>query len=87
MRLMFKEETITVLYAGFRLREDKYWDDFNGCFLVEMKHQKRTNFVSKLEDLAFKIYQNQSTPNIIAKADIPEEIVFKTENKGKTKNK
>lgn len=87
MRLMFQEETITVLYAGFRLREDKFWDDFNGCYLVEMKHQNRTNFVSKLEDLAFKISQKDTSPNIIAKATIPNEIVFKIESKRKINNK
>lgn len=87
MRLLFNEEATTVLYAGFRLREDKYWDDFTGCFLVEMKHLKRTNWVSKLEDLAFEISKNQPTTTPIFKADIPSEITFKADSKRKSQDK
>lgn len=87
MRLMFKEETITVLYAGFRLREDKFWDDFSGCFLVEMKHLKRTNWVSKLEDLAFAISKRQTISTPIFKANIPESITFKSKIENKAKGK
>lgn len=49
--LLFKAEPITVLYAGFRLKEDKLWDALRGCYLLEMVGGK-PGWISNLGDLA-----------------------------------
>lgn len=87
MRMLFKEDATTILYAGFRIREDEFWDDLSGCYLVEMKDLKRTNWVSRLDDLAFEISKRQVVSTPIFKADIPDSIVFTSKDKGKAKNK
>jgi hypothetical protein len=49
--LLFKADPITVLYGGFRLKEDKLWDRLRGCYLLEML-DGRPHWVSDLGDLA-----------------------------------
>ncbi|HWK03750.1 MAG TPA: hypothetical protein VNS58_08965 [Puia sp.] len=51
MELLLKDDPITVLYAGFRLKEDEIWDGLRGCYLVEMKGLRKTNWISDLADL------------------------------------
>jgi hypothetical protein len=52
MELLLEDNPITVLYAGFRLQEDIIWDALKGCYLVEMKGLRSTNWVSDLAELA-----------------------------------
>lgn len=87
MQMLFQEQETTILYAGYRLRDDEFWDDFAGCFLVEMKTLKRTNWVSKLEDLAYEISQKKNISTPIFKADIPDSITFTVNESKKTQNK
>lgn len=76
MQLLFKDEPTTILYAGFRLREDKHWDDIT-CNLVEMKNLKKANWVSSMEYLAYEIDKRKTINTPIFKAELPKEIVFK----------
>ena len=55
MELLLKDDPITVLYAGFRLKEDQIWDELRGCYLVEMKGMRKTNWVSDLADLGAQL--------------------------------
>lgn len=83
MQMLFNETPITVLYAGFRLRTDKYWDDIS-CFLVEMKNLKYPNWVSSLSDLSISIAKAKPPVNPISKAKLPDELVVKLKtNKSK----
>lgn len=78
MQLLFKEET-TILYAGFRIREDIYWDDIL-CHLVEMKNPSRPNWVSSMEELAYQMDIRKTNNKPIFRADIPDEIIIKPKN-------
>lgn len=74
MGLLFKENPTTVLYAGFRIRQDQYWDDIS-CYLVEMKNMKTANWVSDLSDLSIAIAKSKSPVSPISKASLPDKLV------------
>ena len=77
MQMLFHENPTTVLYAGFRLREDKYWDDIS-CNLVEMKNLKSPNWVSNMGELAYEIANRKAQHTPIFKADLPDQIIVKS---------
>jgi hypothetical protein len=82
MQLLLNDNPITILYAGFRIREDKYWDDISGSYLLEMKNVKALNWCSSLEDLALDISKNIPEVTPIFTANIPNEIVVRPRAEG-----
>jgi hypothetical protein len=77
MELLFEDTPITVLYAGFRLQNDNIWDQLLGCYLVEMKELRRTNWVSDLADLGGQMTGTTPLVSPISPVDLPTEIVVK----------
>ncbi|GJM27579.1 MAG: hypothetical protein DHS20C17_02140 [Cyclobacteriaceae bacterium] len=74
MSLKFDDDTITVLYAGFRV--NKNWDEILGCNLVEMQSLNEPCWISDLTELGEKMISDDKvevrpiTPPVV----IPDEI-------------
>jgi hypothetical protein len=80
MSLFYGQDQLTVLYAGFKIPENRRWAEISGCFLVEMKTLKEPNWVSDLSELGYEI----SKAGIIAPIttiELPEEIILTPKNK------
>jgi len=75
MMLLLDDEPTTVLYAGFRLHMDKFWDELDGCYLVEMRNSKRTNFVSDLSELGAHVNSRKPVITIAASTEVAGDII------------
>jgi hypothetical protein len=81
MELLLGDTPITVLYAGFRLIADKVWDEIAGCYLVEMRDLRRTNWVSDLTDLGARMAGTTAPVSPIAPIILPDQVIVKAKNK------
>ena len=90
MSMFYKQDELTVLYAGFKIPENKYWSELTGCYLVEMKSLTEPNWVSDISELGYEM--NKSGIYIpITTIELPEEVIITEKNKdsdlGKTSEK
>lgn len=74
------DDKTTVLYAGFNIERNKNWNELAGTYLVEMKTLKKTNWVSDLTELSYKINKSTIyTPMTLI--ELPDEIILTHKNK------
>lgn len=76
MSMFYGEDSITVLYAGFKISEQHGWHELQGCYLVEMKTLNKPNWVSDISELSYEINKSLIyTP--ITTIHLPDELVLK----------
>lgn len=75
MSLKLNDEPINVLYAGFRIRLDQFWDELKGCYLLEMKTVTKPNWVTDLSVLTSTLNNNiSSVVKPLANIQLPDSI-------------
>lgn len=79
MSMLYGDDSITVLYAGYKVNENQGWHEFDGCHLVEMKNLKEPNWISDTAELSYKINRNRIHKPITT-IQLPDELVITSKN-------